>query len=136
MYVLPAGINLTLNPPPTVTGAAANGDGTVTLTGTNWASDTLLYFDGLPSTIVSLDPVKGSSVVQPPPGINNQQAIVTAYNTDGQNSQLRTAFIASRLLLRKIACPGHRIHLSVFPARRLRKPPSTSQPPGSTSLPT
>jgi uncharacterized protein (TIGR03437 family) len=87
MYVLPSGINLTLNPPPTVTGATANGDGTVTLTGTNWASDTLLYFDGLPSTIVSLDPVKGSSVVQPPPGINNQNAIVSAYNTDGQNSQ-------------------------------------------------
>jgi uncharacterized protein (TIGR03437 family) len=87
MYVLPSGINLTLNPPPTVTGASANGDGTATLTGTNWASDTLLYFDGLPSTIVSLDPVKGSSVVQPPPGTNNQNAIVTAYNTDGQNSQ-------------------------------------------------
>ena len=68
------------------TGPGAGGT-VVTLTGTNWASDTLLYFDGLPSTIVSLDPVKGSSVVQPPPGINNQQAIVTAYNTDGQNSQ-------------------------------------------------
>ena len=87
MYVLPSGINLTLNPPPTVTGATANGDGTVTITGTNWASNTLLYFDGLPSTILSLDPVKGVGVVQPPPGMNNQNAIVTAYNTDGQNSQ-------------------------------------------------
>jgi len=87
MYVLPSAINLTLNPPPTVTAATANGDGTVTIAGTNWASDTLLYFDGLPSTIVSLDPTKGSGVVQPPPGMNNQKAIVTAYNTDGQNSQ-------------------------------------------------
>jgi uncharacterized protein (TIGR03437 family) len=87
LYVLPSGINLTRNPPPTVTGAAANGDGTLTITGTNWASDTLLYFDGLPSTIVSLDPAKGTGVVQPPPGMNNQNAVVTAYNTDGQNSQ-------------------------------------------------
>lgn len=87
-YVLPAGINLTQNEPPTVTAVSANGDGTVTITGTNWASDTLLYFDGLPSSIVSLDPIAGSAVVLPPAGANNQQAVLTAYNSDGQNSQL------------------------------------------------
>ena len=87
-YVLPAAINLTRNPPPTIATVDANGDGTVTVTGTNWASDTLLYFDGLPSAIVSLDPSAGSAVVVPPPGTDNQQAVVTAYNSDGQNSQL------------------------------------------------
>ena len=86
-YVLPAAINLTENGPPTITAASANGDGTATITGTNWAPDTLLYFDGLPSTIVSLNPKTGSAVVIPPTGTNNRQAILTAYNSDGQNSQ-------------------------------------------------
>jgi hypothetical protein len=86
-YVLPAAINLTQSGPPTVTAVSGNGDGTLTVTGTNWASNTLLYFDGLPSSIVSLDPTAGSAVVVPPAGTNNQQAILSAYNFDGQNSQ-------------------------------------------------
>jgi hypothetical protein len=88
-YVLPAAINLTQNGPPTVTAVnnSTNGNGTVTITGTNWVSNTLLYFDGLPSSIRSLDPIAGAVVV-PPPGANNQQAVLTAYNPDGQNSQL------------------------------------------------
>lgn len=86
-YVLPAALNLTQNPPPTIAAATANGDGTVTVAGTNWAADTLLYFDGLPSSIQSLNPTAGSAIVIPPPGTNNEQAIVTAYNSDGQNSQ-------------------------------------------------
>ncbi len=86
-YVLPAAINLTQSPPPTVTAVSANGDGTVTVTGANWAPDTLLYFDGLPSSIQSINPAAGSAVVVPPTGTNNEQAVLTAYNSDGQNSQ-------------------------------------------------
>jgi uncharacterized protein (TIGR03437 family) len=33
------------------------------------------------------NPSAGSAVVVPPPGTNNEQAILTAYNSDGQNSQ-------------------------------------------------
>jgi hypothetical protein len=86
-YIQPDAINLTQNGPPAITTATGNGDGTVTITGTNWASSTLLYFDGLPSLILSLDPIAGSAIVVPPPGIDNQQAVLTAYNFDGQNSQ-------------------------------------------------
>jgi len=86
-YVLPAAINLTQSAPPAITAASGNGDGTVTITGANWAPNTQLYFDGLPSSIVSLAPSTGTAVVVPPPGVNNQQAILTAYNADGQNSQ-------------------------------------------------
>jgi hypothetical protein len=86
-YVLPAAINLTRSAPPTVAAVTNNVDATVTVTGANWAPDTLLYFDGLPSTIRSLDPVAGSAIVVPPPGTNNEQAVLTAYNSDGQNSQ-------------------------------------------------
>lgn len=87
-YVLPAAINLTQNPPPAVTSASANGDGTVTVTGTTFLPGTLIYFDGLPSTINSMNLSTGTAVVVPPAGTNNQQAVVSAYNPDGQNSQL------------------------------------------------
>lgn len=87
-YVLPAAVNLTSNPPPTITSASANGDGTVTVTGTTFVADTRIYFDGLPSAIKSINPANGTAVVVPPPGTSQEQAIVSAYNSDGQNSQL------------------------------------------------
>ena len=87
MYVAPGAINLTNAPPPTVNAATPNGDGTVTVTGANWASDSLIYFDGLPTTISSLDPKNGIAVVTPPPGPPGQTSVVSVYNDDGQNSQ-------------------------------------------------
>jgi hypothetical protein len=87
LHVLPAGIIATQQNPPTVTGVAANADGTVTVTGANWNSDSLIYFDGLPAVISSLDAKAGSAVVTPPAGASNQTAVITVYNTDGQNSQ-------------------------------------------------
>jgi len=87
-YLLPSGINLTQKGPPTINATIANPDGTLSIAGDNWAADTLLYFDGLPSSIVALNPKAGIAIVQPPPGANNQQATLSAYNSDGQNSQL------------------------------------------------
>jgi len=87
LYVLPSGMYLTLKPPPTVTGFTSNADGTVTVTGTGWAADTLIYFDGLPATILQLNPATGVAAVQPPAGASGQQSTLTAYNSDGQNSQ-------------------------------------------------
>ncbi len=86
--MLPSGINLTQKPPPTVTGVTTNPDGTLTITGTGWAPDTLLYFDGLPVTIVQLSAGLSVAVVQAPAGASGQSAVITAYNSDGQNSQL------------------------------------------------
>jgi len=86
MYVAPAAMSIAQNPPPTVTAVAKNGDGTATVTGTNWASDSLIYFDGLPAAISSLDPVNGVAVVTPPAGANGQTSVLTVYNTDGQDS--------------------------------------------------
>ncbi len=92
MYVLPSGIYLTQSAPPTINSVTANGDGTLTVAGSNWTPGTLLYFDSLPASIgsfsiASLNPQTISAVVTPPPGANNQQATLTAYNGDGQNSQ-------------------------------------------------
>jgi uncharacterized protein (TIGR03437 family) len=87
-YVLPSAMYYTLTPPPTVDAITDNGDGTVTVTGTNWVAGTQLYFDGLPAAITSLDLTKGIAVAVPPAGSNGQQSTLTAYNPDGQNSQI------------------------------------------------
>jgi uncharacterized protein (TIGR03437 family) len=60
----------------------------VTVTGTNWNSDSLIYFDGLAASVASLDAADGVAVVTPPAGANSQVAVMTVYNSDGQNSQL------------------------------------------------
>jgi hypothetical protein len=87
MYVLPAAMYLTATGPPTVNSITGNGDGTFTITGTNWSPGTLFYFDGLPATALSINVTTGSVIVIPPPGANGQVATLTAYNPDGQNSQ-------------------------------------------------
>jgi len=116
LYILPSAINLTRSDPPTVTSVNANGDGTLSLTGTNWTSTTLLYFDSLPATIVSLDPRAGAAVVIPPQGANNQQATVTAYNPDGQNSQLLQSASPITFAYGSVATPSISITPSSLPA--------------------
>ena len=91
MYVLPSGINLSDRDPPTVTGASGNSDGTIAITGTSWAADTLFYFDSLRATVNSIDLNAGLANVTPPPGASGQTATITAYNSNGQNSQVNAA---------------------------------------------
>ena len=116
LYILPSGINLTRSDPPTVTSVNAIGDGTLTVAGTNWTSTTLLYFDSLPATILSLDPRAGAAVVIPPEGTNNQQATVTAYNSDGQNSQLLQSASPVTFAYGSAAVPSISISPSSLPA--------------------
>lgn len=85
-YVLPSALNLVRAGAPSVSSVAQNPDGTVSIAGTNFASDSLIYFDGLPAAIVSMNPQAGRAVVVPPPGASGQQASVIVYNHDGQNS--------------------------------------------------
>ncbi|MDQ6706169.1 MAG: IPT/TIG domain-containing protein [Acidobacteriota bacterium] len=86
VYVLPSGLNLVQKQPPSVSTVASNGDGTVTVTGTNFAPDSQVYFDGLPASIATMDAANGRAVVTPPPGAGGQHSAVTVFNTDGQNS--------------------------------------------------
>ncbi len=86
VYVLPSGLNLVQNAPPSVSGVSNNGDGAVTVTGKGFAPDSLIYFDGLPGTISSLDAANGIAAVVPPTGASAQNATVSVYNSDGQNS--------------------------------------------------
>jgi hypothetical protein len=95
LYVLPSGVNLTAAAPPTITsvtpGVDATGAPTVTITGTNLTSSTLLYFDGLPAAIRSIDTVNQVIVATPPPGAAGYQATVAVFNTDGQSSLFAAA---------------------------------------------
>jgi hypothetical protein len=87
-YVLPSAMYLTQTGPPTVTAATANPNGSVSVSGTNLSSNSLVYFDSLPAPVQSFDPVAGVAVVAPPAGTNGQQSTITVYNPDGQNSQM------------------------------------------------
>ena len=91
LYVLPSGIVLTQSAPPTITSVTLNADGSATVTGTNWAADSLIYYDGLPATIRNLDAGAGIANVLPPVGASGQVSTLTVYNTDGQNSQFLQA---------------------------------------------
>ena len=90
IHVLPSAVRLTEEDPPSIQSVVANGDGTLTITGTNWAAGSAIYFDGLPAQLNSLSvnaKNAGTAIVTPPPGASGQTAILTVYNPDGQNSQ-------------------------------------------------
>jgi len=93
MYVLPAGVNLVDKQPPYIDSVTGNPDGTVTLAGTGFGSDSTVYFDSLPAlgavggTCPSGTSAGCSTItVAPPAGINRQIADITVFNGDGQNS--------------------------------------------------
>ena len=89
MYVLPYALTLTTNNPPAITSVNGNGDGTVTIAGTNLSTGTSYFFDGLEAAIQTPFSGKngtGTVTVVPPTGFEGQTATVVAYNSDGQNS--------------------------------------------------
>jgi hypothetical protein len=86
VYVLPSAVNLVSTAPPTVTAAVPNVDGSVSISGTNFGADSLIYFDGLPAIIRNMNPQAGQATVVPPPGASGQQSTIVVYNHDGQNS--------------------------------------------------
>ena len=84
VYVLPAGLKLTKSDPPSISSVSTDATGNVVVTGANFASDSQVYFDGLPVATTIVD---GShATVVPPPGVSGQTAVVTMFNGDGQNS--------------------------------------------------
>jgi uncharacterized protein (TIGR03437 family) len=54
------------------------------VTGSNFTSDSQVYFDGLPASTTIVDAAHATAV--PPPGAGRQNAVVTVYSADGQNS--------------------------------------------------
>ena len=89
IYVLPQAINLVKRPAPVISAARPNADGSVSVTGSNFGADSVVYFDGIqavrPSAFVGND-VQGSLSVLPPAGTGGQVSQVIVYNGDSQNS--------------------------------------------------
>ncbi|HEY7389515.1 MAG TPA: IPT/TIG domain-containing protein [Bryobacteraceae bacterium] len=91
LYVLPDGVNLVNQGPPTIGSITQNGNGSATVTGSNFSSSSTVYFDGEPATVTRTGSFTGTSAhgsitVTPPSGYSGQNASVIVYNTDGQNS--------------------------------------------------
>jgi uncharacterized protein (TIGR03437 family) len=91
IYVLPQSVNLVKRPAPAIASVRSNADGSVTVTGSNFGADSVVYFDGIqavrPSAFVGND-VQGSLTVLPPAGTGGQVSQVIVYNGDSQNSTL------------------------------------------------
>ena len=89
IYVLPQSVNLVKRPAPVIASARPNADGSVSVNGSNFGADSVVYFDGIqavrPSAFVGND-VQGSLNVLPPAGTGGQVSQVIVYNGDSQNS--------------------------------------------------
>jgi hypothetical protein len=88
MYVLPDGVNFTLQDPPTISSATQNPNGTVTVSGNNFGATSSVFFDGLqaPGTFNGGGASNNSLTVTPPTGNSGQVSTLTVFNGDGQNS--------------------------------------------------
>jgi hypothetical protein len=94
IYVLPQAVNLVKKPAPIISGVRTNGDGSITVTGSNFGADSRAFFDGIQALVqapfIGGDSL-GSIVVLPPPGNGGQVAQITVYNGDSQNSTFNLA---------------------------------------------
>jgi uncharacterized protein (TIGR03437 family) len=91
IYVLPQAIDMVKRPAPAITSVNSDSDTSVTVTGSNFGGDSLVYFDGIQavrSSTLSGNDVQGSLTVLPPAGTSGQVAQVIVYNGDSQNSTL------------------------------------------------
>ncbi len=90
IYVLPSAVRLTSQRAPVVHWIEPDfsfpDDEVWSVRGQNFGPRALVYFDGLPGTVVGFDEFKGEILVRPPPGPPGRQAVVTVYSPDGQSS--------------------------------------------------
>lgn len=87
MYVLPNAVNLVQQGPPSVASVISNGDGTVTIAGSNFGLDSRVFFDGLPA-LGTYNASQSSITVTPPTGASGQVSTITVFQSDSQNSML------------------------------------------------
>jgi uncharacterized protein (TIGR03437 family) len=89
IYVMPQALNLVKRPAPAIASVSNNSDGSVTVTGSNFGGDSLVYFDGIqavrPSAFSGND-LQGFLTALPPAGNGGQVSQIVVYNGDGQNS--------------------------------------------------
>jgi len=67
VFVLPSALKLVSSDPPSISSVDTDGNGNVVVTGSNFASDSQVYFDGLPAATSVADSSHAAAV--PPPGM-------------------------------------------------------------------
>jgi uncharacterized protein (TIGR03437 family) len=115
-FILPNAVNLTVNNPPSITNIFQNPDGTVALTGANFAFDSRFFFDGAPLTVRTIDPVNGIAIAVPPTGASGQHATAMVVNSDGQNSFFTQPNTAATFAYPAVAQTGLVVAPSSLPA--------------------
>ena len=85
IYVLPNAVNLVQQGPPSISSVAGNGDGTVTVSGSNFGPDDRVYFDGMPAAS-TFNAGQSAFIATPPWGVSGQTSTVTVFDSDSQSS--------------------------------------------------
>jgi uncharacterized protein (TIGR03437 family) len=92
LYVLPDALTVVQNGPPAISSLTSNSDGSVTVAAAGLTADSRVFFDGLQASVitpfVSTDANDGVITVMPPQGASGQNATVTVFTADNQNSML------------------------------------------------
>jgi uncharacterized protein (TIGR03437 family) len=92
LYVLPDALTVVANGPPAISSLASNSDGSVTVAAAGLTADSRVFFDGLQAAVVTpfaaTDATDGVITVMPPQGSSGQNATVTVFTADNQNSML------------------------------------------------
>jgi uncharacterized protein (TIGR03437 family) len=92
MFVVPDAINVVQNGPPAITSLTQNGDGSVTVAAAGLTPDSRIFFDGLQAAVTvpfaATDATDGAITVVPPQGASGQNATVTVFTADNQNSMM------------------------------------------------
>ncbi len=90
LYVLPAAFHLVRSKPPSIASVTPSvdeqGNATALISGSNLVKSTRILFDGLPAKVASQDETNGDLTVIPPVGSPGHRAVITAVDSDGQNS--------------------------------------------------
>jgi hypothetical protein len=84
-YLLPAALRFTTHAAPSITAVTDNGDGTLSLAGTNLDSTTMVWLDGVAAKFKSIA-VDGTLVYTLPPAPAGYSGVLAAFNADGQSS--------------------------------------------------
>jgi uncharacterized protein (TIGR03437 family) len=92
LFVVPDAITIVQNGPPAITSLTQNGDGSVTVAAAGLTPDSRIFFDGLQAAVTTpfaaTDATDGAITVMPPQGASGQNATVTVFTADNQNSML------------------------------------------------
>jgi uncharacterized protein (TIGR03437 family) len=92
LYVLPDALTVVNNGPPEISSLTTNSDGSVTVAAAGLTPDSGIFFDGLEAAVstpfAATDGNDGTITVMPPQGASGQNATVTAFTADNQNSML------------------------------------------------